>query len=131
MLDVNIYDVIPRERILDSEGGFRKKILDVIEKSRKQSKLPLFVTDSSVLLKEGSGNKLDEDIILALNGGEDYELLFTSPPSLAEKIFRLSSLFDIPVSCIGNTTSKQKELKIYNHENKQIEIPVKGYDHFK
>ena len=62
MLDVNIYDVIPRERILDSEGGFRKKILDVIEKSRKQSKLPLFVTDSSVLLKEGSGNKLDEDI---------------------------------------------------------------------
>ena len=72
----------------------------------------------------------EKNIILALSGGEDYELLFTSPLTLKKKISQISTQFHIPISCIGNTTKAKGELKIMNHEHKQIDILVKGFDHF-
>jgi len=65
LLDINPIEsgVIPKERVLDSTGEFKAKILDVIKKSRSESKLPLLVTDTSTLLREGSQNKIDENLL--------------------------------------------------------------------
>ncbi len=66
--------------------------------------------------------QLNKDPIdFALYGGEDYELVFTAPIELKEK------LKDLDVTEIGIITDKDIKIKI-NNELKDIES---GFDHFK
>jgi len=64
-------------------------------------------------------------IDLALAGGEDYELLFTSPQfDLAAR-----SGFDIPVTRIGTITS-EPELRIHQTDGSLYHCHRSGFDHF-
>ena len=62
-----------------------------------------------------------------LNGGEDFELLFTVNP---KKIFRLEkSLEKFKISHVGNITSNHGKIKVI--KNNKIEIlEAKGFRHF-
>jgi thiamine-monophosphate kinase len=65
----------------------------------------------------------EEQIDLALNGGEDFELLFTVSPN-AE-----NALADLPVTRIGTVTDQEGTLELEkNHLTRQL-IP-KGFKHF-
>jgi thiamine-monophosphate kinase len=72
--------------------------------------------------------KTSEDALsLALNGGEDYELLFTVSSKNIRKIPKL--LNGIPATYIGNITNKTKVISIIKDGRKRRLAPS-GFKHF-
>jgi len=70
-------------------------------------------------------NKID----FALNGGEDYELLFTSPPAREKELLSLGQKLEVPINKIGEVNSSE-ELVILDQSQKPYLIDDQGYDHF-
>jgi thiamine-monophosphate kinase len=65
---------------------------------------------------------------LALTGGEDYELLFTGPPSPGAA--ELSGVLGLPVSRIGTITPAAGRLEILDPEGRALDLPRGGFEHF-
>jgi thiamine monophosphate kinase len=64
---------------------------------------------------------------LALNGGEDYELLFSVP---SRKVPQIAGKFnDVPLHCIGEIC-RSKEILLVLTNGKQAPLSPAGYDHF-
>lgn len=64
-----------------------------------------------------------------LYGGEDYQLLLTSPPKNRKKIIELARKNKIKLSKIGSTT-KLKKIQLFDIEDKLITKIKKGFTHF-
>ncbi|MCK4846260.1 MAG: thiamine-phosphate kinase [Deltaproteobacteria bacterium] len=67
---------------------------------------------------------------LLLSGGEDYELLFTAKKGKAMDIQSISKELGLRITNIGETTGEE-EIIIVDHENKPVELKLKGFEHFK
>jgi thiamine-monophosphate kinase len=67
--------------------------------------------------------RFDESFHAALNGGEDFELLFTVSES------DLSALTDLPVTRVGTITSDQGKLEIIRDGTRETLQPS-GFQHF-
>ena len=65
--------------------------------------------------------------ILALSGGEDYQLLFTFPNNKLGKVQKIIAQGH-PISIIGEVV-KGNSVKVLSR-GKAYEVPVKGYEHF-
>ncbi len=73
------------------------------------------------------GKSFDEKLDYALNGGEDFELLFTVN---RKKKFRLGkALANFPFSCIGEITSDTDKIELISESETTILQP-KGFRHF-
>jgi thiamine-monophosphate kinase len=64
----------------------------------------------------------------ALGGGEDYELLFTAPPDVME---RVTQLLDVPVSIIGEIMVGEPRVGVLDSDGKAISVAHGGWDHFR
>ncbi len=62
-----------------------------------------------------------------IGGGEDYELCFTVKKCYRDKIKKISSKHNIPLTIIGNITPKNI---LYYSDEKLVDINIKGFDHF-
>ncbi|MGE4344992.1 MAG: thiamine-phosphate kinase [Geoalkalibacter sp.] len=67
---------------------------------------------------------------LALTGGEDYELLFTSPPKHAEALRALSTP-DLPRTEVGRITASADGLRVIDAQGRPCMPTRSGFDHFK
>ncbi|MBO8128792.1 MAG: thiamine-phosphate kinase [Peptococcaceae bacterium] len=65
-----------------------------------------------------------------LNGGEDYELLFTVRPDAAQEIEERLAVIGEQVSCIGRITPLGDGMRLVKGDDKTPLLP-RGYDHFK
>lgn len=65
---------------------------------------------------------------LALNGGEDYELLFTVPKRLVRRL--PASFRGIPITRIGEIR-RSKSLVLITADGTRTEIEGRGFDHFR
>lgn len=76
----------------------------------------------------GNGlNPLD----FALNGGEDYELLFTVPLArISEVVQKLPAETGVAVKSIGRMVPKTKGITLINKKGGRAPLPAKGFDHF-
>jgi len=69
-----------------------------------------------------------EALELALHGGEDYELLFTAPPEITEKIIKDAPC---PISVIGKLSGgKTGELKLLDEKGNILKTDKTGWEHF-
>jgi thiamine-monophosphate kinase len=68
---------------------------------------------------------------LALSGGEDYELLFTAPPSMRDKISSLAPLHQIPITRIGEILPLREGFRIVRRDGTEYSPSRLGFDHFK
>lgn len=72
-----------------------------------------------------------EPLSWALFGGEDYELLFTVPPTKVEELVAgLRRETDTPATVIGEIVSKAKEMRLMTREGDLVPLPIRGWDHF-
>ena len=65
----------------------------------------------------------------ALNGGDDYELLFTAPLKNRAHIEKIAKETNTKISMIGSI-SNQRSIKIVNENGKLLSFSSKGFDHF-
>ena len=67
---------------------------------------------------------------LALTGGEDYQLLFTSPPEASGRLFRafLGAGLGAPL-CLGEVTAGNRV--ILETPAGEVDISGRGFDHFR
>jgi thiamine-monophosphate kinase len=66
-----------------------------------------------------------EPFIAALNGGEDYELLFTLPLSLHDEVMKIPD-----VSVIGHITEQDKGMKFVTVQGSEITLQAQGWESF-
>ena len=66
---------------------------------------------------------------MALTGGEDYELLFTAPPEVVQ---RVQARADLPVTAIGRVVAGVAgAVRLLDAEGKEIMLPQRtGWRHF-
>ncbi len=71
----------------------------------------------------------NQQLITALSGGDDYELIFTAPPDKKQAIEQISTSLNLPLTIIGNITNG-KSLTVLDKNNNIIQIDKKGFSHF-
>jgi len=118
-------DVTPTAMI-DISDGLSSEVMHLCEQSEKgckiyEDKLPL---DPQVISACEEFN-LDSTMV-ALSGGEDYELLFTVPIADFDKI-KANPNFSI----IGHVTEKSQGMNLVTRANQEIELKAQGWNAMK
>jgi len=67
----------------------------------------------------------------ALSGGEDYELLFTTPLTVREKIPALARSLKVPITRIGEILAKNEGLHLISKDGEDYSPSRLGFEHFK
>ena len=109
--------------MIDISDGLSSDLLHICTQSKVgcriyQEKIPINKETARV-----AGELNLEPLICALNGGEDYELLFTIPLGEAEKATGLQD-----VSVIGHITGQEKGIKIVTDGGSEILLDAEGWD---
>ncbi len=115
---------------IDLSDGLSSDVRHVCEDSRvgveiRRDDLPL----SPQLRAFARRNKLDP-LELALQGGEDYELLFTAPIEHHRKVLAVSKQTGVPISCIGTIKPKRFGQRLELPDGQHQPLVPKGFDHF-
>jgi thiamine-monophosphate kinase len=113
--------------MMDLSDGLSSDLPRLCAASRVGARI---VTSKLLKVKLG-GEKSPKDLDLtelALNGGDDYELLFTVRPSQAR---RLPAKFQgIPLNCIGEIT-RQRRLLLLEPGGREETLSARGWDPFR
>jgi len=109
--------------MIDISDGLSSDLIKLCETNKVGFKLYLENLPISYEAKKISKGKFEE-ILHALNDGEDYEILFTAPVNekIPEKIGKTK------ITKIGEIIKEKKYIGIF--EGKVIEIKDKGFSHF-
>jgi thiamine-monophosphate kinase len=67
----------------------------------------------------------------ALSGGEDYELLFTTPSTMRKKISSIARSLKIPITRIGEILAKEEGLHMIRKDGEDYSPSRLGFEHFK
>lgn len=114
---------------IDISDGFLQDLSHIID----QSKTKLSTNDlgaeldiSNIPLSNALQN-IDFEVALqfALQGGDDYELLFTIPENIEEKFLETVKLSASKFTCIGSITNKNSIVDLNNNT-----FEMNGYNHF-
>jgi len=86
-------------------------------------------------LPEAAARACPGDPVLArqclLAGGDDYELVFTAPPSRHHAIMDLAATLGLALTCIGSISDKRSgEVTLMDAEHKSLPVSRRGFDHF-
>ncbi len=117
MIDVSDGLLIDTSHLLE-ESGVGVRIWE--------DRLPL-----SRVYRKWMNTYLKDPYPLALNGGEDYELLFTASPKMRKKILSLAITSKVPMTRIGEILPKEQGIRIVKKNGKEVSPSCLGFDHFK
>ena len=115
---------------IDLSDGLSSEIHHLCEESGvgaeiHEEAIPL----SGSLLHYCGENKLNP-LDFALNGGEDYELLFTVPLAKISAIQRSASETGVDCKAIGRMVPKAKGITLITKTGKRMPLKSGGFDHF-
>lgn len=69
-------------------------------------------------------------LVLALSGGDDYELCFCAPPSAHSEVEALAQSLGLPITCIGEAVASAGVVCL-DASGTPIEAVRTGYEHFR
>ncbi len=119
------HQVMPTAMI-DISDGLSSELLHIC----KQSEVGCIIYEEKLPIHEQTKENADKFGIAAttcaLNGGEDYELLFTLSPDDFEKIKECELL-----TIIGHITSQEEGKVMITNGNNRIELMAQGWNHTK
>jgi len=120
------YDITP-SAMIDVSDGLSSELLHIC----KQSNVGCHIYEANVPIHDDTYNQSLEfnidPITSALNGGEDYELLFTLSPGDESKI----NSEEIDIAVIGKIVSNDKGKILQTRANHLHEITAQGWNSFK
>jgi len=114
--------------LIDLSDGLRADLGHILAASGVGARvaaatLPLSATFRAALAAEPG--LLD----LALAGGEDYELLWSAPPSAVDALAALSAELELPLTCVGEIVAGTG-LMVAAADGQEIVSAQVGYNHF-
>jgi len=69
------------------------------------------------------------DRLLALTGGEDYELLCAVPARHRRRLQRIAARCHCPMTCIGSVVAQRAGVRVVDEEGRAVAVSA-GHDHF-
>jgi thiamine-monophosphate kinase len=126
---------------LASSGG-ATALIDISDGLASELKLISAASGVGVLVNEqtvpvGAGARLlasrrgIDPLALALDGGEDYELLLTVPPSCWETLVSALESVGGSVTAIGEVVRSGAGLRLRDAEGSERPLPAGGFQHFR
>ncbi len=124
--------VLGEERLatamIDVSDGLSSDLNQLCNESKVGARVDSAALPVDPLLTELCGRRALDPLLLALNGGEDFELLFTVRPGDVE---RLPTRVDgITVTRIGEITPESDRIQI-SEKDRVWELEPGGFDHFR
>ncbi len=114
--------------MIDTSDGPATDLRHIIEASGTGARLICSEIPSAPCLADLD---FDRKVTRALCDGEDFELLFTVPASLAAGLMAAwSGQFDTPLTCIGSVTKQVGQIIAVDQHGKESLFSEKGFDHF-
>jgi thiamine-monophosphate kinase len=108
--------------MIDTSDGLSTDLAHICEESGVGAEL-----QAEVIPRASIGKAAREvDLKFALDGGEDYELLFTAARSKRIP----SQLAGVPITLIGHITRLQK-IFLMNESGGSVELQPQGWEHFR
>lgn len=111
---------------MDISDGLSGDMGHICAESKCGANIYIELVPVNAAAKECFGGRAQE---MALTGGEDYELLFTAPPMIMEKVQKTA---EFPVTVIGEVTAENAgKVTLTDSSGKQISLKKSGWDHFR
>jgi len=116
---------------IDISDGLSSEIHHLCEESGVGAEISEeAVPFSPSLVRYCDGKGLDP-MDFALNGGEDYELLFTAPwAKISEIPQKVSVKTGVAIKSIGRMVPQAKGITLMTRVGRRIPLKAKGFDHF-
>ncbi len=117
-----LVETYPISAAIDCSDGFLADMDHIAEESGVGYEIELSHLPGPAGLSQGD-NPTDFPWPYVLGGGEDYEIIFTSPETIP------ASLADTPITPVGRITPHEKHL-LWRGEVFQADLLPRGYTHF-
>ncbi len=116
--------------MIDVSDGLLSDLGHICEESRVGARLWVERLPLSPALRAAAVGRKAVDWQVALQGGEDYELLFSAPPENGSRIQALGRKWKCGVSSIGRIAPLESGIVIEGRNGPVDPRLFKGYDHF-
>jgi len=117
--------------MMDLSDGLASDLHRLCESSRVGAVIDLASLPVSSSLVRYAALKGKDPSEYALAGGEDFELLFTVPPTRSKRLIQLQQRGQLQATQIGQIRPRREGLKIVTEEGKMSALRTKGYEHFR
>lgn len=117
--------------MIDVSDGLLIDTTHLLEESGKGARIWEDRIPISPSYRKHVSSSSKDPYLLALSGGEDYELLFTAPAGMREEISSLALAHRIPITRIGEIVPASKGLRIIRKDGTEYSPSCLGFDHFK
>ena len=113
----------------DISDGLLADLGRILERSGVSAEIEWEKIPTSVALQSMTPARQHE---AALAGGDDYELIFTAPPSSAERIYEAGLLSGTPVTRIGRVIERtSRAVTVRTPDGLPVLLVTEGFDHFR
>ena len=117
--------------MIDISDGLMADLGHILEESHAGAKIWISQLPLSEAYRRKAPQYTSSDIDLAISGGEDYELLLTTPREKGEKLLGLFRKSGLKITPIGEIVDPRYGLKLFMDDGREYRPREKGYDHFK
>jgi thiamine-monophosphate kinase len=113
--------------MIDLSDGLSTDLAHICEESGVGAE----ITAEAIPRAQEGRKKSPVSLDLALHGGEDYELLFTTRPSVSRSLNRIpAQIAGVPITRIGRIT-REKKLILIDENGTRHRLQPKGWEHFR
>jgi thiamine-monophosphate kinase len=117
--------------MIDISDGLIADLGHILEQSGVGAQVLLPQLPISASYREHIKSYYKNPFLLALAGGEDYELLFTAPREQAEAIKKLAQDLGTPITLIGEIVEAAAGVTVVGADGRKVSVKQGGHDHFK
>jgi thiamine-monophosphate kinase len=114
--------------MIDCSDGFAADLGHILQASGVGAE----VSFASLPLSPAGNNwiKTGKNPELIINGGDDYELIFTAPRQASDEIKKIAVKHNVAITHVGSTTDNTG-LRFFDAEDRVMSLTAGGYNHFK
>ena len=116
---------------IDLSDGLSGDLRHVCAESRVGALIELSALPISSACRRYALSVKQEPAILALAGGEDYELLFTVPARHRARFLRASVRRRFQMTRVGKITAAKEGLRMLLPDGRRRRLPISSYEHFR